>query len=172
MDARSGYCRRMRSRLPVVLVLPLALTFAIAGCGSSSSTTAGAAPSTTPAPASGATGAAVEIVRTGGVAGVRDTVTVDADGSARVTTKEGRSRGCQPPRKALDRLNAIDLAAVAAAPTAAPQLADGFNYAVQVGGERASAGEGDKDSRRADLVDAAAAVLTSCLEGQSGSAGY
>jgi hypothetical protein len=170
MDARSGYCRRMRSRLPLVLVLPLALTFAIAGCGSSSSTTAGAAPSTTPA--SGAAGAAVEIVRTGGVAGVRDTVTVDADGSARVTTKEGRSRGCQPPRKALDRLNAIDLAAVAAAPTAAPQVADGFNYAVQVGGERASAGEGDKDSRRADLVDAAAAVLTSCLEGQSGPAGY
>jgi hypothetical protein len=46
------------------------------------------------------------------------------------------------------------------------QLADGFNYAVRTGDGSAAASQGD-DGRRAELVDAAAAVIASCLATQS-----
>jgi hypothetical protein len=147
--------------------MPVALTFVLAGCGAGSSATGGGAEGP-----SSATGATVVIVRTGGIAGVRDTVKITADGSASVTTKNGRGRPCEPSEQALTRLRATDLAAVAAAPRTVPPIADGFSYAVRVGDQRASASEGDKDSRRADVVKAAAALLTSCLAGQPAPAGY
>jgi hypothetical protein len=160
----------MRSRLALCLGV-LAMSLGLTACGSSASSTGGD-PESSPGGQQASSGPVVEIVRTGGIGGVRDTVKITSDGGARVTTKDGRSRGCEPPAKALARLRGIDLAAVAAAPTAAPRLADGFNYAVRIGDERAAAGEGDEDGRRADQVDAAAAVLTSCLQAQSGPMGY
>jgi hypothetical protein len=176
VSRRPRYCPTVRSRPTVWLGVPLAMTLALTACGSGSSSTGsdtassrGTATTSDSAPP-GST--AIQIVRTGGIGGVRDTVKVTSDGSARLTTKDGRTRGCRPSGKALARLRAMDLAAVAAAPKTGPQVADGFTYTVSVGSKRAAGGEGDEDGRRADLVDAAAAVLTSCLQGQSGPVGY
>lgn len=163
MTTHHGYGREMRSRLLAGLVLPIALSFAVAGCGAESSTTGADGPTRT----AGTTGTTVEIVRTGGIAGVRDIVKIAPDGNARVTTRDGRGRVCHPAAKALSRLRALDLAAAAAEPSTAGQMADGFNYSVRIGHQRASASEGDKGGRRVDIVNAAAAVLTSCLAGSS-----
>lgn len=114
---------------------------------------------------------AVEVVRSGGIAGVRDTLRIAPDGTARLTTRDGSTSRCRPGGEALGRLRGIDLATVAPEPSPGTVVADGFSYAVRVGDARASASDGD-EGRRADLVDAAAAVLTSCLTRQSGSAGY
>jgi hypothetical protein len=105
------------------------------------------------------------VVRTGGIAGVVDMVRIAADGSARITSKTGRNRSCQPPAESLDRLRAIDLAGVRAIASTPPQMADGFTYSVTSGGARATASEGDDSGRRAELVDAAAAVVAACLAG-------
>ena len=170
MHQSSGYCRRMSSRrsTAVGLAAAVAALVVLTACGaqsSSTTTSTGQSRQTAPGSTSSPGDAALEIVRTGGFAGVRDTLQVDARGRARVTTRDGRRRDCQPPGAALARLRALDLTAVAAAPNAATQVADGFTYTVRIGGQRASAGEGDKDGRRAALVAAAAAVLTSCLGG-------
>lgn len=82
----------------------------------------------------------VTVVRTGGIAGVRDTVVVQPDGSWRRTATTGRGAG------GTGRLAAADLAelralaadprlAVEAGRTAVPvECADAFVYSVQVGG--------------------------------------
>jgi hypothetical protein len=50
-----------------------------------------------------------------------------------------------------------------AAPTPDNSMADGFEYTVQIGEDKATGAEGDSGPR-ADLVDAAAAVLTVCTQ--------
>jgi hypothetical protein len=144
------------------LLAAVALT--LAGCGGESATTADAGSPSASAPSSSAhaTGALV-VVRTGGIAGVQDTVQIAADGTAHITSRNGKQRDCTPPAATLDRLRAIDIAAVAATPNEAPQMADGFNYSVQSGTTTAQGSEGDDDGRRAELVRAAAAVVASCL---------
>lgn len=109
------------------------------------------------------------VVRTGGIAGVSDMVRIAGDGSASITTKARKTRGCTPSATALDRLRAVDLKAVAATTAKPSHLADGFNYSVKSGSASAVVSEGDDDSRRAELVDAAAAVVATCLASQSGS---
>ncbi|MGZ4631580.1 MAG: hypothetical protein ACXV2G_02845 [Actinomycetes bacterium] len=158
---------RRSTAFGLAAVAAVAALGALTACGGQSSTTTSTGQSRQTAPGSTRSpdGAALEVVRTGGFAGVRDTLEVDARGRARVTTRDGRGRDCRPPGAALARLRALDLTAVAAAPTAAPRVADGFTYTVRIGARRASAGEGDQDGRRAALVAAAAAVLTSCLDG-------
>jgi hypothetical protein len=157
-----------------VLVAAAALT--IAGCGGSTVAEAPAKSSTAPSPTSSATPdedaprSATVVVRSGGIAGVRDIVRIAADGAAHITTKTGTTRACTPSAVSLDRLSAIDLAALKAIPTKPSHMADGFIYSVQAGDTSATVSEGDDDSRRAELVDAAAAVIASCLAGQSGSA--
>jgi hypothetical protein len=131
----------------------------LTACGGSDTTSTA---TTSSKPTSGATSSAIVIVRTGGIAGVLDTVRVAADGSAQLTSKTGKSRACTPSAASLDRLRAIDLSAVGTA-SKRPQMADGFNYSVKSGAASATAGEGDDDSRRAELVDAAAAVIATCL---------
>jgi hypothetical protein len=106
------------------------------------------------------------VVRTGGFAGVRDLMRVAADGTARITVKTGDTRNCTPSTGWLHRLRAIDLAALKATPTKLSQLADGFNYSVKTGDGSATASEGD-DGPRAEFVDAAAAVIASCLATRS-----
>jgi len=103
------------------------------------------------------------VVRTGGIAGVLDMVRIEADRSAELTSKTGKSRTCTPSAASLDRLRGIDLSAVGATPSKPPQMADGFNYSVKSGDASATASEGDDDSRRAELVNAAAAVIATCL---------
>lgn len=151
----------------VVLILTLA------GCGGSTVTDGSAGSSTTPAPAGSDTSddnaptPAMVVLRTGGIAGVHDQVRIAADGTARSTRKTGKTRDCTPSTTSLERLRAIDLAALNAIPTTMSQLADGFNYSVKTGDASASASEGDDDSRRAEFVDAAAGVIASCLATQS-----
>jgi hypothetical protein len=142
---------------------------ALAGCGGSTTTasTSTAAPSSSEAPSDGAPAGALVVVRTGGIAGVVDMVSIAADGTANVTNKTRKSRPCKPSAESLDRLQAIDLSAVRGAPSTSSQLADGFNYSVTSGGTSATASEGDDDSRRAELVDAAADVVATCLAKQS-----
>jgi hypothetical protein len=140
------------------LLLTVALVVGIAGCGASS--TAGGSPS--PSREGTSSVATTTIVRTGGIAGVRDTVTIGVDGTGHVTTKAGRKRPCTPSAAALRRLHGIDLAAVAATSPSAPRP-DAYAYDVRIGERSASAAEGDDDGRRAELVDAAAAIVSACL---------
>jgi hypothetical protein len=160
--------RTSRSCTVAGLIVVAALT--IAGCGGSSvSVGTDDSPSAsspgTASPSENPTTSALVVTRTGGIAGVTDMVRIAADGSASITSKTSKSRACTPSSTALDRLRAIDLAAVQAT-TAKPGMADGFNYSVKSGSASAEASEGDDDSRRAELIDAAAAVIASCLAGQ------
>jgi hypothetical protein len=162
--------RTSRSCLLAGLIVVAALT--IAGCGGSSvSVSTGDSPTASPtgsdSPSDSASASALVVTRTGGIAGVLDMVRIAADGSASITSKTGKSGACRPSGTALDRLRAIDLAAAQASPTKPTGMADGFNYSVKSGSGSAAASEGDDDSRRAELVDAAAAVIATCLATRS-----
>jgi hypothetical protein len=122
------------------------------------------APSTSAAVGSGG----LQIVRVGGVAGVRDTVTVQAGSSSQATSKDGRTWTCSPPRHAVQRLRSVDLSALSPPATVAPQLPDRFAYLVRLGEVQVSVSEGDTDDRRASLVGAAAAVVTACVQQRPG----
>jgi hypothetical protein len=157
--------RTSRSCTACGLLAVAALT--IAGCGGSSvsvgtdDSPAASSPGTA-SPSENAPTSALVVTRTGGIAGVTDMVHIAADGSASITSKTRKSRACTPSSRALGRLRGIDLAAVQAT-ASIPGMADGFNYSVRSGSASAEASEGDDDSRRAELVDAAAAVIASCL---------
>jgi hypothetical protein len=145
----------------------IAAVITLAGCGGSTADAGSAGSSTTPSPTGGhpsdnsAGTQAMVVVRTGGFAGVRDLMRVAADGTARITVKAGDTRDCAPSTASLDRLRAIDLAAINATPTKLSQMADGFSYSVTTADGSAAASEGD--DRRAEFVGAAAAVIASCL---------
>lgn len=127
----------MRST-PVALAGLAALAALLAGCA----TTGPAATPTAPATAGSgpSTGQSVRVVleRSGGIAGIRDTVTVEPDGRWTVVDRSGASR--------TGRLSATDLArlrqlaadprlATESAATAAPtNCADAFSYRLTVDG--------------------------------------
>jgi hypothetical protein len=106
------------------------------------------------------------VTRTGGFAGVNDVVEIAADGTATVASKTGVTSSCTPSPAAVERLRAIDLAAVGTGLPKTP-IADGFVYSVTSAGEAATAADGDNSGPRAAFVLAAAEVVTSCLENQS-----
>jgi hypothetical protein len=142
------------------------LAIALAGCGGSTMTGSAGPTSASPSPespeASGpGSGSAIVVERSGGIAGFHDVVEIAAGGSAQVTTRNGGTVPCQPDPAALDRLRAIDLAAVGSAPPKAP-IPDGFNYTVRTQEGSATAGDGDVGVR-AELAAAASAVVMSCL---------
>ena len=150
----------------------IAAVLMLAGCGGSTAGAGSAGSSTKPSPTGShssddpAGTQAMVVVRTGGFAGVRDLMRIAADGTARITVRTGDTRDCTPSTASLDRLRAIDLAAINAIPTKLSQMADGFNYSVKTGDASAAASQGD-DGRRAEFVDAAAAVIASCLATKS-----
>jgi hypothetical protein len=109
---------------------------------------------------------AMVVARTGGFAGVNDVVEIAADGTAQVTSRTGETRSCAPSPSAVERLRAIDLAAVGSATSKSP-IADGFVYSVTSAGGAATAGEGDNEGIRADFVLAAGEVVSSCLANPS-----
>ena len=127
-------------------------------------------PSTTTPPAgSGDDSASAMVVeRSGGIAGFHDVVEIAADGTAKVTTRNGGTRTCTVDPAVIAALRAIDLAAVGSGPPKVP-IADGFTYVVRTSTGSASAGDGDAGIR-AEFAAAAAAVIASCLAGVSGSA--
>ena len=128
--------------------------YATASDGPSDAATSDAAPSS-----------AMVVTRTGGFAGVNDVVEIAADGTATVAIGTGGTLTCTPNPAAVERLRAIDLAAVGTAPPKSP-IADGFVYSVTAASGAATAGEGDNTGLRAELVLAAAEVVTSCLATQ------
>ncbi len=147
------------------LILVAAIAFA--SCGGSKVTespTAG-----TDSPSDDAAISAMVVTRTGGIAGVHDTVQIAADGTAQITSRTGGTRNCTPSPGDLDRLRTIDLAAVGTAPPKSP-IMDGFNYSVSSATGSASASDGDNQGLRAELLTAAAAVLASCMATESESA--
>jgi hypothetical protein len=163
------------SRTPITMAgLVVVAALSLAGCGgetvvegpAKSPTTA--SPTGSGSPEEDAPASAIVVVRTGGIAGVFDMVQVAADGTARIRGKTGETRNCTPSVKALDRLRAIDLTAVGTTRSNS-KMADGFNYSVRSAEGSAAAGDGDDDGRHAELVDAAAAVIASCMANQSGS---
>ena len=120
----------------------------------------------TPGSSSAAPESEMVVVRTGGFAGVHDTVQIAADGTAQVTSNAGETFGCTPDPTALARLRAIDLIAIGSAPPKNP-IADGYSYAVTSAGGSAAGGEGDNEGIRAEFVAAAGGVVTSCLANKS-----
>jgi hypothetical protein len=173
-------------RRPATVLVAALLGLALSACGNGSTTStaggaAGGGESTTRAPsatggppspapsASGGTdsGRFLEVMRSGGIAGVRDLVRVAADGTATVVTRDGSSRSCRPAAADVRRLRQLDpaaFAALAALPRATP-VNDGFVFSVRTSQGTAVTGEGDTNDRRADLLDAAAAVVSACLPG-------
>ena len=136
----------------------LVATISVAACSGPASGSPAASETVPPS--------AMVVTRTGGFAGVNDVVEIAADGTATVASKTGVTSRCTPSPAAVERLRAIDLAAVGTAPPKTP-IADGFVYSVTSAGEAATAGEGDNTGLRAEFVLAAAEVVTSCLEHQS-----
>jgi hypothetical protein len=160
-----------RARIALLGVFVAAV--ALASCGGSAMSegpalpSTGASPTGSDVPSDAAPASEMVVVRTGGFAGVHDTVVIAADGTAQLTSKTGESSGCTPDPAALDRLRAIDLAAVGSGMPKTP-IADGFAYSVTSAGVSASAAEGDNVGIRAAFLAAAAGVVTSCLATQSG----
>ena len=141
----------------------LVATISVAAC--SGLTTGSDAPSDA-APSDAAPPSAMVVTRTGGFAGVNDVVEIRADGTTAVSSRTGETGRCTPDPAAVERLRAIDLAAVGTAPPKSP-IADGFVYSVTSASGAAMAGEGDNTGLRAEFVVAAAEVVTSCLENRS-----
>lgn len=149
----------------------LIAAISLAGCGGSvgeGPTSTTGSPIGSDSPSDDAPALAMVVTRTGGIAGFHDVVEIAADGTAQVTSKTGETRSCTPSTTALDRLRAIDLAAVGSAPSKS-QIADGFTYSVSSATGSASAGQGDDEGHRAEFVAAAEAVVASCLASPSGS---
>jgi hypothetical protein len=144
-------------RTPITLIGLLVAAVSFASCGGSTVTEGSARPSTA---------SEMVVTRTGGIAGVNDTVQIAADGTAQITGKTGETSSCTPDPSALERLRAIDLAAVGSGLSKSP-IADGFTYSVTSAGGSASAGDGDNEGIRAEFVAAAAAVVSSCQANQS-----
>ena len=159
-------------RTPITIGFIVAAV-SFAGCGGSTMSEGPGLPSTPASPAGSAApgddapASELVVTRTGGFAGVSDTLEIAADGAAQLTGKTGQTSSCAPDPAALDRLRAIDLAAVGSGVSKSP-IADGFTYSVTSASGSASAGDGDNEGIRAEFVAAASAVVTSCLANQSG----
>jgi hypothetical protein len=106
---------------------------------------------------------AVELTRSGGLAGVHDTLLVRPDGTATVTGRDGRSRPCQVDESALVALRAVDPGSLgSAAESSGPRIADGFTYALRTQTGSVTVTEGQTGGRRPELLEAAAAVFAGC----------
>jgi hypothetical protein len=161
--ARSVIMFGAMTRTSIALAgVALLAVVALAGCGGATVTEGPVLPS----PSAGVAASDMVVTRTGGIAGFRDVVDIAADGTARVTTKNGETRSCTPSPAALDHLRAIDLGAVGSGPS---KIADGFSYEVRSANGTASAGDGENTNIRAAFVAAAAEVVSSCLASAIGS---
>lgn len=151
------------ARTAALALCALAMAAAVAACGSSSEDAVSAGPATASVPASASAPGAgtMLIVRSGGIAGVRDTVRVAADGRTRLIDRSEAIRMCRPDAQAVQQLQALDLGTVPASGSR-EAIADGFTYRVRSGGQQVVVAEGEQDPVRAELLAAAAAILASC----------
>jgi hypothetical protein len=117
-------------RLPALFLLLVALV----GCARSNGT-----PTASTAPPRDVT---VTVHRTGGIAGLDDTVTVEPDGRWTATSRRASARSGQLTDAQRDRLRALTsdprLAGEAGASPGRTRCADTFNYTVTVGSSRVS----------------------------------
>jgi hypothetical protein len=121
----------MRRRLAAAVLLA---ALPLAGCGGS----AGSGPENPPDPPATVASQPVALQRGGGIAGVRDAVTVQPDGSWRRTGRTGPAATGMLPADQRARLArmAADPALRAEATRTVPQgeCADGFDYRLTAGG--------------------------------------
>jgi len=153
------------------------LVMAVAGCGSGSpadgkptvvtSTTAGASGAASipvPSPAPVPTGTLVEFGRQGGIAGLDDQVTVQADGSYRIVRKDGTPTPGRLSPDELTRLRAVlDSAHFGEIPAVNPgssAVADGFTYRVAYAGHEVLAQDGGVPPALAPVLDALSGILS------------
>ncbi|HET9851186.1 MAG TPA: hypothetical protein VFP56_01615 [Candidatus Limnocylindrales bacterium] len=154
----------------------LAAVTALAGCGGGLGTqppdpsAATSSPEGPPA-ATEAPDSPMTVTRSGGIAGLHDVVEIAADGSARVTRRDGAVSACTPSPEAVARLRAIDLRAIGT-PAPKPPIADAFSYTITTAGTTVMVEEGDVGAGRTELLAAASEVVSSCLASTSGSGTY
>jgi hypothetical protein len=153
------------------------LVMAVAGCGSGSSadgkptvvtsTTVGASGSASipaPSPAPVPTGTLVEFGRQGGLAGLDDQVTVQADGSYQIVRKGGTPTPGRLSPDEVTRLRAVlDSAHFGEIPAVNPgasAVADGFTYRVAYAGHEVLAQDGGVPPALAPVLDALSGILS------------
>jgi hypothetical protein len=145
-------------RLLALLAVPLIL---LAACGESGRTGPpidpgwSASTSTTPA------GPLVTVQRTGGLAGVRDTVTVDGAGTWRATRRDGRTTSGRLDPSALTTLRTlIEQASWPVEATTGPRhpCPDGFIYHITAG-NRVARTDDCRIGSQPDIAGLTAAVL-------------
>jgi hypothetical protein len=148
----------MRRRLAAAVLLA---ALPLAGCGGSAGSSADR-PADPPATAAARP---VAVQRGGGVAGVRDAVTVQPDGSWRRTGKSGSARTGTLSADQRDRLArmAADPALRAEATRAVPEIecADGFDYQLSAGATKVAWRECGPASKPPALASGIAAFLLS-----------
>ena len=132
-------------RIPVkILWAPLTLLIILSGCASK-----GGPPAANPSGPAAATLPPITVVRTGGIAGVRDTLTITSTGAWTLTNKAGAARNGQLDAATIAALTtaATDPKLLAEAATSRPPTIcrDAFNYDVTVAGRQASVADCPSD---------------------------
>lgn len=153
------------------------LVMAVAGCGSGSpadgkptvvtSTAVGASGSASipaPSPAPVPTGTLVEFGRQGGLAGLDDQVTVQADGAYQIVRKGGTPTPGRLSPDEVSRLRAVlDSAHFGEIPAVNPgssAVADGFTYRVAYAGHEVLAQDGGVPPALTPVLDALSGILS------------
>ncbi|WP_141684524.1 protealysin inhibitor emfourin [Micromonospora sediminicola] len=116
---------------PAVAAAVAALLVPLAGCARTDAPTS-TLPQATPLP-----GVEVVLVKSGGIAGLTDTITVHADGTWTTTDRAGAEREGRLAEADLDRLRQLAadprLTAEAAVTVPATMCADAFSYRLTIG---------------------------------------
>jgi hypothetical protein len=151
------------------LLIPLALVaLPLAGCGGSPGSGAAAPATATATPAPATATPAVALQRSGGIAGTRDAVTVQPDGSWRRTAKTG-----SPSTGTLSADQQARLARMAADPAlhseatrTVPEVecADGFDYQLTAGGTKVAWRECGSATKPPAVASGIAALLLKSTE--------
>ncbi|MCI4063048.1 hypothetical protein MRQ36_10850 [Micromonospora sp. R77] len=144
---------------PAVVATAAALLIALTGCATTDAT-----PSAPIAASSTATAVRVVLTKSGGIAGLRDTVTVEPDGRWTVADKTGATRSGQLSPTDLDTLRRLTTdPKLAAEPTdtAAPtNCADAFTYQLTAGSHTTGYVDCPTDPDRPPTTAAVADLLT------------
>lgn len=142
-----------RAALPHAPVTALVLLLAACGTGTTGPTRG---------TSTGTAATVVVVTRTGGLAGVKDTLRLEGSGSVTLTARDGSRKRCQVDGGIARRLRAVDLGSLGPPPGGGRRVADGYVYRVRAGGREAVVSDGETGGRRAELVDAAAAMFAAC----------
>lgn len=112
----------------------------------------------------------LEIRRTGGIAGFDDRLVIAADGTAQLSTKDGRRTRCRLGSDLQARVDGVDWAALRSAPPPRGR-SDVMTYVVRTARHRAVLDADLPGPAQHDAVDIAAALFAAVLAAQGGPAG-